>query len=79
MENCAKLWRQELEPGDRHEAQGGGYSINGDGGTNEMRACSACAGDYEDPDRTSWAPDDGEDEERADARRASKEEFPAED
>jgi hypothetical protein len=53
--------------------------MNGDGGTNEMRACSACAGDYEDPDRTAWTPDDGEDEERADAGRASKEEFPAED
>jgi hypothetical protein len=22
-----------------------------------MRACSACAGDYEDPDRTAWGPD----------------------
>jgi len=22
-------------------------------------ACSACAGDYEDPDRTAWTPDDG--------------------
>ena len=25
-----------------------------------LRACSACAGDYEDPDRTAWSPD-GED------------------
>jgi hypothetical protein len=22
-----------------------------------LRACSACAGDYEDPDRTAWTPD----------------------
>ncbi|MGC1620756.1 MAG: hypothetical protein WA765_19865 [Candidatus Acidiferrum sp.] len=22
-----------------------------------LRACSACAGDYEDPDRTAWVPD----------------------
>jgi len=29
-----------------------------------MRACSACAGDYEDPDRTVWTPDDAEDEDR---------------
>jgi hypothetical protein len=44
-----------------------------------MRACSACAGDYEDPDRTAWTPHDGEDEERDDARRATTEELPAED
>jgi hypothetical protein len=79
VENCAKLWRQEHVPGDWHEVQGAVYSINNAGGANEMRACSACAGDYEDPDRTAWTPDDGEDEERADAGRASKEEFPAED
>ena len=24
-----------------------------------LRACSACAGDYEDPDRTAWADDEG--------------------
>ena len=27
-----------------------------------MGACSGCAGDYEDPDRTAWAPDADEDE-----------------
>jgi len=79
VENCAKRWRQEHESADWQEVQGAVYSINGDGGTNEMRACSACAGDYEDPDRTAWTLDDGEDEERADAGHASKEEFPAED
>ena len=25
-----------------------------------LRACSACAGDYEDPDRTAWPADDEE-------------------
>ena len=25
------------------------------GGPPEIRACSACAGDYEDPERTAWA------------------------
>jgi hypothetical protein len=24
----------------------------------DLSACSACAGDYEDPDRTAWTPDD---------------------
>jgi hypothetical protein len=42
--------------------------------------CSACAGDYEDPDRTAWTPDEGEDEERDDgAPGATEEEFPAEE
>jgi len=45
-----------------------------------MRACSACAGDYEDPDRTGWTPDDAEDPpEFDDAPGATAEEFPAEE
>ncbi len=47
-----------------------------------MRACSACAGDYEDPDRTAWAPEDAEDgpdeQERDAVLDAPAEEFPAE-
>jgi len=39
----------------------------------EMRACSACAGDYEDPDRTAWPAD----EENSDAEESEGEdEFP---
>jgi len=53
--------------------------IDGVGGELEMRACSACAGNYEDPVRTAWTPDDGEDEERDGAKRATTEELPAED
>ena len=44
-----------------------------------MRACSACAGDYEDPDRTAWTPNDVDDEERSPAPRTNTEEFPAEE
>lgn len=40
-----------------------------------MSACSACAGDYEDPDRTAWMAAEEEDE---GASRAEREEFPAE-
>ncbi len=29
-----------------------------------LRACSACAGDYEDPDRTAWTPDSEDIEEQ---------------
>jgi hypothetical protein len=48
-------------------------------GAKELRACSACAGDYEDPDRTAWRPDDPDDEGRDDAPGATTEEFPAEE
>ena len=44
--------------------------------TQEMSACSACAGDYEDPDRSPWANDGGEVEDVR-AARAEGEEFPA--
>ncbi len=40
----------------------------------ELCACSACAGDYEDPDRTTWSDDAIEDEE--DEQRAPADEFP---
>lgn len=47
-----------------------------------MNACSACAGDYEDPDRTAWATDERENDEREteneDGMQAEGEEFPDE-
>lgn len=79
MEKCGKVWRQESGPAARHEMLAGAYSGTGEGGAKELRACSACAGDYEDPDRTAWTPDDVEDEERDDAPGATTEEFPAEE
>jgi hypothetical protein len=49
-----------------------------------VRACSACAGDYEDPDRTAWMPDEEEEDllvekaqERAQEKAESGDEFPA--
>jgi hypothetical protein len=33
-----------------------------------LRACSACAGDYEDPDRTAWTAELEEDETHAEER-----------
>ena len=79
MENCGKLWRSDRGTADGQAMQGEVYPIDGVGGEIEMRACSACAGDYEDPDRTARAPDDGEDDERDGARRVTTEELPAED
>jgi hypothetical protein len=40
-----------------------------------MRACSACAGDYEDPDRTAWPADD---EEGSAGEFEAEDEFPEE-
>ncbi len=80
MEKCGKVWRQGHETAARPETRAGVYTINGAARTNEMRACSACAGDYEDPDRTAWTtPDDAEDENRDGAPRTNTEEFPAEE
>jgi hypothetical protein len=63
----------------RPGTQGTGSSTPGAGGALEMRACSACAGDYEDPDRTAWAPGEVEDSEFDGAPGATEEEFPAEE
>ena len=79
MENCGKPCRSDRRTADGLAVQGEVHLIDGAGGAIEMRACSACAGDYEDPDRTAWTPDDGEDEQRDAAKRANTEELPAED
>ena len=42
-----------------------------------VRACSACAGDYEDPDRTAGMFDEADEEEHGEALDTGAEEFPA--
>jgi len=76
VENCGARIAGLL---DGQAVQGGVHPIAGAVEAIEMRACSACAGDYEDPDRSAWTPDDREDEERDGARRAPTEELPADD
>ena len=44
-----------------------------------MRACSACAGDYEDPDRTAWTPEESKEDQGALESNGDAEEFPAEE
>ncbi len=47
-----------------------------------LRACSACAGDYEDPDRTAWTPDEEEEDLLAGKMREKAQngdEFPAQE
>jgi len=79
VEKCEKRWQSNQRTAARYEAQDTAYSIPGATWAGEMRACSACAGDYEDPDRTAWSPDDAEDPEFDGAPRATAEEFPAEE
>lgn len=44
-----------------------------------IRACSACAGDYEDPERTAWTDDDEDGKERDVEALGDTDEFPAEE
>jgi hypothetical protein len=48
-------------------------------GLTVLSACSACAGDYEDPDRTVGTADDAEDDVSDGAPCGAREEFPAEE
>ena len=43
-----------------------------------LRACSACAGDYEDPDRTAWTPEESDKDENESAFATVTQEFPDE-
>jgi hypothetical protein len=42
-----------------------------------MRACSGCAGEYEDPERTAWTAGEGDDSEDEQPFGVVDEEFPA--
>ena len=79
MEKCGKVLRQKRQSAARRDVRGEVYSETIAGEKVEMRACSACAGDYEDPDRTAWTPDDTEDPEFDDATSATTEKSPAEE
>ncbi len=79
MEKCEKRREQDRGAAARNGLQREVYSIEGAGAAREMRACSACAGNYEDPDRTAWTPDEGEEQERDGAPCTAAEEFPAEE
>jgi hypothetical protein len=45
-------------------------------GRTELQACSACGGDYEDPERTAWTDRDIEDEDDHAEQIAPVNEFP---
>jgi hypothetical protein len=83
VENCGNVRRRGEGISVARARKAGSFLSEGAGEMPAMRACSACAGDYEDPERTAWSPDDPDGEEREDGREeereAPNEEFPAEE
>ncbi|MGB2623444.1 MAG: hypothetical protein WA857_21690 [Candidatus Acidiferrum sp.] len=77
VENAAAL-RRAVDPG--HRALAPAACGNSEIAREGLRACSACDGDYEDPDRTARAPDseddEGEPDERALEEAGGEDEFP---
>jgi hypothetical protein len=61
VENCGKHRRHEKGPRSVAKARFSGAAEKRSAPlSGNMRACSACAGDYEDPDRTAWPAEDNE-------------------
>jgi hypothetical protein len=83
VENCGNVRRRGEGISAAQARRAGFFPSDRAGEMPAVRACSACAGDYEDPERTVWSPDDPVGEEREDEREEKqqglKEEFPAED
>jgi hypothetical protein len=78
VENCAKLRRPNSwlwGAARAHSQVSNGKKVCMQGA---VRACSACAGDYEDPDRTASMPGESDDEEGTSGPPPVADEFPAE-
>ena len=76
VEKCAKLGKAARRAGRSRLSlrAGEGREVSGP----ELRACSNCAGDYEDPERTAWVAEDSEEagESEVGADEGGGEEFP---
>jgi hypothetical protein len=62
---CGKMWKTlEVQKKPIGEAIHGARAVCATSGlvSAAMQACSACEGDYEDPDRTAWSADEVADE-----------------
>jgi hypothetical protein len=79
VEKCGKPWQQATELAAPKRSNCSARSADGGAALAALHACSACAGDYEDPDRTAWGPDEEEARDRENAPEATEEEFPAKD
>ena len=79
MDNCGKPQSKEQEVAGLGGADREIRGPRPDGVTAGLRACSACAGDYEDPDGGAWAPDESGGDECGDEADHLAEEFPVEE
>ena len=70
MEICGKLFSPSLMPGDAASGTLRQPRL--------MSACSACAGDYEDPDRTAWEAEVNDHAEEASVLESNSKGFPVE-
>jgi hypothetical protein len=69
VEKCGKPWQQRASIAAPFKAGcGDGPAGSSRAAIAPVRACSACAGDYEDPDRTAGEPDEESDEDEPRAR-----------
>jgi hypothetical protein len=81
VEICAKVFGTESPAKNGGRVRSGpAAACSSRGKTGVLRACSACAGDYEDPDRTAWPLEESDEDQhqRAPETDAEAEEFPAE-
>ena len=79
MDNCAKLQPQAGLAAGPAEADRAIRRPQQDRARAGLRACSACAGEYEDPDRTAWAPEESGGEAREGEADQRAEEIPPEE
>ena len=79
MDNCGKTQSQKDETAAHVGAERDIRGLRPAGAMAGLRACSACAGDYEDPDGRAWAPDESDGDECKDETDHLADEFPAEE
>jgi hypothetical protein len=78
VEKCGKIWQRAAACAAPERSNCGARRADGGcAAIAALHACSACAGDYEDPDRTAWTANVADGDEREDAPEATEEEFPA--
>lgn len=72
------MWKFR-EPDGEEIAKRSSVLMNANGNTIQpcLRTCSACPGEYEDPDRTAWSDDAEDDEDQRTRRDAREDDFPA--
>jgi hypothetical protein len=79
VESCGKVGQQIVAVAAGARLNSCSCQTNDGAEIAALRACSACAGDYEDPERTAWPVDEEAEDERKNVENATVDEFPAEE